>query len=243
VGSVVLVLSDFSGLAVRCRVPGCERDHSLTADRSTDPRRPPPPGAWADGRDEILDRPTVWSAGPSLVLVAVEASKAARTSETMINHTAIELHDSKVQQQETIGSDIIVILSAYVHRSDGRPGMDAGTGWIQAAIIRIEKGQGHVACPMEIIDGSIFTGNKTYVNLLEIPLNAPGPSRIELRGNHGEFVQITGEAISIELTGEATFVETNKSFQAVGPGRQAHEDQHLNLEADNEIALAAESEG
>jgi len=136
----------------------------------------------------------------------------------MINHAAIELHDSIVQQQETIASDIVVILSAYVHRSDGRPGIDAGTGWIQAAIIRIENGHGHVECPMEISDGSVFVGSKTYVNLLEMPLNAPGPSRIELRGKHGEFVQITGDAIGIELTGEATFVETNKSFEEESDG-------------------------
>jgi hypothetical protein len=54
----------------------------------------------------------------------------AKEAEDTVN-AAIELHDSQVVAVESATGTIIVWLAAYVHRSDGRPGFDPGSGWSQ----------------------------------------------------------------------------------------------------------------
>lgn len=46
---------------------------------------------------------------------------------------AVELHDSQVISVRLEGGTCVIELAAYVHDSDGTPGVDAGTGWTQAA--------------------------------------------------------------------------------------------------------------
>ena len=46
-------------------------------------------------------------------------------------NAAIELHDSSVTAIRMEGSDVVIDLDAYVHVSEGAPGIDAGTGWTQ----------------------------------------------------------------------------------------------------------------
>jgi hypothetical protein len=54
----------------------------------------------------------------------------------------IEIHDSELMSFEVSDDHIILELSpAYIHMSDGRPGIDVGTGWIQNAVIRV-RGEG-----------------------------------------------------------------------------------------------------
>ncbi len=53
---------------------------------------------------------------------------------------AIELHDSRVTGIRTEGSDVVLDLDAYVHLSDGEPGVDAGTGWTRPIRITVRDG-------------------------------------------------------------------------------------------------------
>ena len=51
---------------------------------------------------------------------------------------AIELHDSDLAAVKVAGDAVILCFHpAYIHRSAGKPGIDAGTGWTQDATITI----------------------------------------------------------------------------------------------------------
>ena len=45
----------------------------------------------------------------------------------------IEVHDSTVQRITDVSGSVSIDLSAYIHKSDGRLGIDRGTGWVQEA--------------------------------------------------------------------------------------------------------------
>lgn len=51
---------------------------------------------------------------------------------------AIEIHDSALDQialQD--GTAVLHFKSVYINSSEGRPAVDAGTGWSQEAVLRI----------------------------------------------------------------------------------------------------------
>src|SRR4051794_26044842 len=49
-------------------------------------------------------------------------------------NTAIEIHDSRVTEIACRDGAVIVhFRPAYLHKSEGRPAFDAGTGWVQEA--------------------------------------------------------------------------------------------------------------
>jgi hypothetical protein len=68
---------------------------------------------------------------------------------------AIEIHDSEVESLLIdVGQVVLEFSSAYIHQSDGRPAIDAGIGWTQRAVIRV--------------DGEVATGSLT-----EYPATCP----------------------------------------------------------------------
>ncbi len=60
-----------------------------------------------------------------------------------VQNQAIEIHDSTLDQI-TLESDVAVLHfpKVYIHSSEGRPSIDAGSGWTQEAVIRI--GNAHI---------------------------------------------------------------------------------------------------
>jgi len=66
----------------------------------------------------------------------------------------------------------------------------------------------------------------------------PRETRAKPRGGGRHATQLASGRVARSRSGGSNPAQ----IQAVGPGRQAHEEQHLDLEADNETALAAESE-
>src|SRR4051812_42195582 len=51
---------------------------------------------------------------------------------------SIELHDSKLAAVSFRSGEAVVSFSpAYIHRSTGRPGIDAGTVWVQPVTLTI----------------------------------------------------------------------------------------------------------
>jgi hypothetical protein len=118
---------------------------------------------------------------------------------------AIEFHDSTLERAERVGDDVELILVAYVHRAPA-PGLHRGTGWSQEARVRIRDSRGE-ASAMTIVRGKLSVAEHRYENLVPVPVRAEGPVLLELEGDQGEIVRLTGTAVSIDLTGEATFVE------------------------------------
>jgi hypothetical protein len=61
-------------------------------------------------------------------------------------HREIEIHDSKLESIATDSANVVLYGSAHSHPSEGRPGLDPGTGWRQHAVIRPQG---------EVVSGSL----------------------------------------------------------------------------------------
>src|SRR5579864_2359605 len=109
---------------------------------------------------------------------------------------AIEIHDSELAS--LVASDGRVVLefpSAYIHESEGRPAIDAGTGWTQHAVIRID---GEIVAglltelPCELSSGYLTLKGEQSNNLIPIPLDYEGKVELRLTSQFTESVHILG---------------------------------------------------
>ena len=80
----------------------------------------------------------------------------------------IEIHDSELTSVKVSDGHIILELSpAYIHMSDGRPGIDAGTGWLQNAVIRV-RGEGILGSiselPCDLWDGHLKVNGEFFAS-------------------------------------------------------------------------------
>lgn len=128
----------------------------------------------------------------------------------MEENTTVEIHDSVVELIECKGDGLVVVLDAYVHRSQGRPGIDDGTGWSQELRLNVRNGkvEGDVErIPMELLDGHLVLSSKSFENFIPVPLDHSGPVRIEFRGWNDWQVAIVGEGIAARLVGSGVYIE------------------------------------
>jgi hypothetical protein len=85
-------------------------------------------------------------------------------------NAAVEIHDSTLERIEPRGPDLVAIIRAYVHRSTGRPGIDAGTGWVQTVHLHFPMATSTgsmAAIPMELLDGRLILSGKTFDNAFQ----------------------------------------------------------------------------
>ena len=122
----------------------------------------------------------------------------------------IEIHDSVLDSVCMEGSHAAVCFShVYIHQSEGKPGVDAGTGWTQVAIIRIEDaviGSSFTEWPRDLSDGYLKVDGEVFDNSIQIPLDQGGNVELRLEG-WNEVVLVSGTHITLELLGEAQYVE------------------------------------
>lgn len=128
---------------------------------------------------------------------------------------AIELHDSELVAVSSSEDSIILSLSpAYIHRSSGRPGIDAGTGWTQAATLTIigSSAFSPVTLPATISQGRLRIGSDLYRNVIPAAGTFESPiefsavvfaSDFTIRGD----ITIRGSGLTIALQGEPSYVE------------------------------------
>ena len=129
---------------------------------------------------------------------------------TPAENEAIELHDSVLERIDAMEAECIVVLRAYLHRSSGVPGVDAGTGWIQACHLHFRDGRtsGNVAeFPMEILDGSLETSSERIHNHLPLPIDHAGPATLEVMGWNDSRVVVVGNAVKCVLVGSPHYLE------------------------------------
>ena len=123
----------------------------------------------------------------------------------------IELHDSKVESINQVGRRITVSFSAaYIHKSHGRPGVDPGTGWTQAAQVTFEPGEirgesPDFPCP--VWDGHLIIAGWPHAGSIPIPLNSFAAVELDLIFDETHKVQIIGKAVALSLIGKERFVE------------------------------------
>ena len=128
--------------------------------------------------------------------------------------TAIELHDSVLQDAKITRGDVTLMLDAYVHRSAGTPGVDAGSGWRQRATIVLRGFRGNVPSGMSIAAGRVLAAGRLYDNVVPAPLAAQGAVSVELEGTRGEEASLSGASISLDLLDDPTYVEAFPGSEA-----------------------------
>jgi hypothetical protein len=121
----------------------------------------------------------------------------------------IELHDSTVVAVRESQGEVQLDLEAYIHVSEGRPGIDPGTGWTMpvrmtiasATVVRAFEGDS-----LWIIDGAITVGSTVLDN--ECPVTFDVADEIEIRFSGGEgSLTVVGKGLRVEPTGDAEYVE------------------------------------
>jgi hypothetical protein len=129
-------------------------------------------------------------------------------------NTLIELHDSKVAEiGERNGTVSVHFIPAYLHKSEGRPGVDCGTGWVQEArlIFADAAASGDFpSLPCDVMDGEFVVGAERHDNEIPVPLAVT--ARIELRLVFDSIHTVTVKArrVRLELLGEPKYVEDFK---------------------------------
>ena len=126
----------------------------------------------------------------------------------MLNR-AIEIHDSRLDSLSVEGHEAVLYFSrVYIHQSEGKPGVDAGTGWTQVAIIRIDNamiGSLFTEWPRNLQDGYLKLNGEVSDNMIPIPLDHSGSVELRLE-DWNEVVFASGTHIRLELLGEAQYV-------------------------------------
>jgi len=126
---------------------------------------------------------------------------------------AIEIHDSVLTQISFFQNEARFHLSAYIHQSEGIPGQDSGSGWIQEAIIRIQDAQmkgSFSELPVTLSDGQFWLGHNNLMNLIPVPIRrfkVDLKLRLEAWKQVKEVVIVTGTEVELELIGQPKYVE------------------------------------
>jgi hypothetical protein len=121
----------------------------------------------------------------------------------------IELHDTTVLSVTTTEGNVIIAMSAYVHASTGRAGIDAGTGWTQPARFTVLEGcvvRRHEGDQLWILDGMLTVGGEVFDNMVPTDVIADGDVKLVFSGAEG-VLEVVGGGLRVEVTGEATYVE------------------------------------
>src|ERR1700690_810720 len=99
---------------------------------------------------------------------------------------AIEIHDSVLDSLCMEESQAVLCFShVYIHQTEGKPGVDAGTGWSQQAIIRIYNaviGSSFTEWPRDLQDGYLKLNGEVSDNMIPIPLDHEGHIELRLEG-------------------------------------------------------------
>jgi hypothetical protein len=128
-------------------------------------------------------------------------------------HRAIEIHDSVLGAVSfSQGEAQLHFSSVYIHQSEGIPGRDAGSGWVQKAVLRIHDARAEGAFsefPVDLSDGQIRMGKNTLDNEIPVPLRHKGAFELRLQAMwQGQVtVSFTGSGAELELLGEPEYVE------------------------------------
>jgi hypothetical protein len=126
-------------------------------------------------------------------------------------NSALELHDSEIHQITIFEDQLhLEFSSAYIHRSTGRPGIDAGSGYIQEAQIifsnAICSGLSN-ECSGPLSDGFIRVDLDEFY-LIALPFNASGLICAEFVFSSGATLNVTAKAVTCSCLGEPTYVES-----------------------------------
>ncbi|MBX9660251.1 MAG: hypothetical protein K2X00_16955 [Nitrospiraceae bacterium] len=124
----------------------------------------------------------------------------------------IELHDSTIERIATDleGKIRVVFSSAYIHVSDGTPGIDKGSGFVQRAELQVEQGiiSGSLPpFPSDISDGSMVLDGIRRDNTIPIPFEFLGSFNLLLVFVPGDSMSVQGIGARLSLQGNPRYIE------------------------------------
>lgn len=124
-------------------------------------------------------------------------------------NATIELHDSTVIAIESRAGSVVVRLDAYVHRSEGRPGIDPGSGWSQTVDLVfaggvVEKQPSELPC---WLSGGNVSAGVASAGMIPLPSSVLSSVRFEAIGLSGDQLIVRSERLEVVEVGEGRFVE------------------------------------
>ena len=126
----------------------------------------------------------------------------------------IEIHDSVLGGIVTREGTVIVhFLRAYLHKSEGRPGFEPGTGWVQEARLIFADAStvgSRPDLPCDVMTGELLVGVERHDNEIPVPLYTTASTELRLVFDSIHAVTVTGRGIRLELIGEPKYVEEFK---------------------------------
>ena len=124
---------------------------------------------------------------------------------------ALELHDSSLGALSVSGEDTILQLEqAYVHRWEREGGRWSGKGWIKPVRIRVMAASPPSripTLPAEISEGTLTVGGAVHSNLIPLPFEANGETRLRLLLVDSQSIDIQGTGVTIDVIGRGQPVE------------------------------------
>lgn len=126
-------------------------------------------------------------------------------------NSELELHDSTLSEVRREDSGVAIILGkAIVHHSDGVPGIDDGTCWLQRIDIHLENAviqKTPSDIPNEIDDGHFTINGRRFNNMIASSMVAEGTVEVSLITFYGHELLVTGTKIAITEIGKPEFLQ------------------------------------
>jgi len=126
-------------------------------------------------------------------------------------NSAIEIHDSSLISIAKRGGLLELRFAAYIHTSEGTPGVDAGTGWTQVVLLVFGSGtlEGSITeWPSVLYEGTLEIDGEASENIIPIPLDRKGNIRLTLKPSFvDDAIVVRGNHVRLELLGTPTHIE------------------------------------
>lgn len=123
---------------------------------------------------------------------------------------ALEFHDSRASSISTDRGQLTLKFSAaYLHKSKGVPGVDAGTGWVQEGELTFSEATGGASIDIGdgwIIEGNLVAGEET-MSILPVPFKAAGRISARFGFANGSTLRVAAASVCLSLFGEPRYVE------------------------------------
>ena len=125
---------------------------------------------------------------------------------------AMEFHDSELTSIAKRGDSIELRFDAYIHGSEGTPGVDAGKGWYQDVMLVVGGGvvEGEITnWPAELYHGTLEIDGAAIENVVPLPIERTGSIRLTLKPDfHDDPLLVLGNSVCSELfPGVPRFIE------------------------------------
>ena len=124
---------------------------------------------------------------------------------------SLEFHDSEIGSVSADGTSLVLRFSkAYVHRSQGEPGVASGEGYLQAAELVFSDATWSGQFPDNsdsIHDGSILIDGEALL-LLPQPFECNSRAQAQFTFTSGRTLLVHANGVRCSLTGDAHWIES-----------------------------------